>query len=64
MRIQNKKKLPETALNYSLDIDFQDFMNLYKKLTAEKYSFSVSDTTLSSDNPLCFLLEQSFRINI
>ena len=57
MRIQNKKKLPETALNYSLDIDFQDFMNLYKKLTAEKYSFSVSDTTLSSDNPLYFLLE-------
>ena len=57
MKIQNKKKLRETALNYSLDIDFQDFMNLYKKLTAEKYSFSVSDTTLSSDNPLCFLLE-------
>ena len=57
MKIQNKKKLPEIAFNYSLDIDFQDFMNLYKKLTAEKYSFSVTDTTLSSDNPLCFLLE-------
>ena len=29
-------------------------MKLYKKYTKEPYSFSVSDTTLSSDNPLQF----------
>ena len=40
-------------LKYS-DIDFQDFMNLYKKCTQNPYSFLVIDTTLASDNPLRF----------
>ena len=30
-------------------IDFQDFMNLYKKCTAKSYSFWVIDTTFPSD---------------
>ena len=34
------------VVNYSLDIDFQDNMNL--KSTAEPYSFLVIDTTLPS----------------
>ena len=42
------------AFNESLDIDVQDFMNLYKKCTAKPYSFSGIDATLASDNPLCF----------
>ena len=29
-------------------------MNLYKKLTVKTYSFLVIDTTLASDNLLCF----------
>ena len=29
-------------------------MNLYKKSSAEPYSFLVIDTTFASDNPLCF----------
>ena len=37
-----KKKI---ALNHSSDIDFQDFMKIYKKYTAEPYSFLVNDTT-------------------
>ena len=36
------------------DIDFQDFLNLYKKRTPKPYPFSVIDATLASDNPLCF----------
>ena len=40
--------------NHSLDIDFQDFMRLYKKCTAKLYSFLAIDTTLASDNPLRF----------
>ena len=32
MKIPNKQELPEIAFNHSSDIDFQDFMNLYKNV--------------------------------
>ena len=54
MKIQKKRELPQTAFNHSSDIDFQDFMNLYKKCTAKTYYLLVIDTTLASDNPLRF----------
>ena len=54
MKIPNKRELQEIAFNHSSDIDFQDFINFYKKCTAEPYSILVIDTTLASDN--------SFRI--
>ena len=37
-----------------MGIDVKDYMNLYKKCTAELYSFLVNDTTVVSDIPLCF----------
>ena len=54
MKISNKYKLQHVAFNNSLDIDFKDFMNLYKKSTAKPFSSLVIDTTLAYDNPLCF----------
>ena len=54
MKIPNKRELQQIALNYSSDIDFKDFINIYKKYTVEPYSFLVNNTTLSSDNPLRF----------
>ena len=54
IKIPKKRELQQVAFNHSSDIDFQDFMNLYKKSTAEPYSFLVIDTTLPSDNSLCF----------
>ena len=54
MKIPNKRELQQVALNHSSDIDFKDFMNIYKKSTKEPYSFLVYDTTLPSDNPLRF----------
>ena len=54
MKILNKRELQQITFNHSSDIDFQDFMNLYKKCTANPYSLLVIDTTLASDNPLCF----------
>ena len=44
LKIPNKRELRETALNHSSDIDFQDFLNLYKQFTAKPYSFLVNDT--------------------
>ena len=54
MKIPDKTELQQTAFNHSSDIDFQDFINLYKKCTAKPYSFLVIDTTLASDNSSSF----------
>ena len=54
MKILNKSELQQTALNHSSDIDFKDFMKIYKKYTKEPYSFLVNDTTLPSDDTLKF----------
>ena len=50
----NKRELHQIALNHSSDIDFKDFIKIFKKFTAESYSFFVNDTTLPSDDPLRF----------
>ena len=54
MKPPNKQELQEIAFNHSSDIDFRDFMKLYKECTAKQYSFLVIDATLASDNPLLF----------
>ena len=54
MKISNKRELQQIALNHSSDIDFKDFMKIYKKYTKEPYFFLVNDTTLPSDDPLRF----------
>ena len=50
----NKRELQQIALNHSSNIDFKDFMKIYKECTKEPYSFLVNDTTLQSGNPLRF----------
>ena len=35
LKIPNKRELQQIALNYSSDIDFKDFMKIYKKYTAK-----------------------------
>ena len=54
MKIPNKRELQQIALNHLSDIDFKDFIKIYKKCTAEQYSFLVNETTLPSDDPLRF----------
>ena len=54
LKIPNKRELQQIALNHSSDVDFKDFMKIYKKFTAKPYSFLVNDTTLPSDDPLRF----------
>ena len=62
MKIPNKQELQQIAFNHSSDIDFKDFMNLYKKCTEKPYPFLVTDATLASDNPLRFRKNLSERI--
>ena len=39
MKIPNKRELQKIALNHSSDINSKDFIKIYKKCTAESYSF-------------------------
>ena len=62
MKIANKQELQQVVFNHSSDIDFKDFMHLYKKCTAKPYSFLVIGATLASINPSRFrkdLLERT-----
>ena len=52
MKILNKQELKKIAFNHFSDIDYKDFMDLYKKCTAKVYSLLVTDTTLASNNSL------------
>ena len=54
MKISNKLELQPVPTNHSSDIDFKDFINLYKKCTAKPYCFLVIDAVLSSGNRLHF----------
>ena len=47
-KIPNKRELQQIAINHSSDINTKDFANIYRKYTAEPYSFLVIDTTLPS----------------
>ena len=55
MKINNKRgELQNIAINHSADIDYQDFMKIYRECTKELYNFSTIDTTLPASDPLRF----------
>ena len=54
MRKPNKRELQQIPLNHLPDIEFKDFMKLFKDYTKEPYSSLVNDTNLSLDNLLRF----------
>ena len=39
MKIYNKRELENIATNHSADVDYKDFMKIYRKCTSEPYSF-------------------------
>ena len=45
MKISNREKLQQIAINHSPDIDIKEFTKIYKKFTANVY-YSSSDNTL------------------
>ena len=54
MKIQSKKKLQNIAQENSGDIDFKDFLKIYKDYTSEPYSCMIIDTTVPSGHPMRF----------
>ena len=52
--MSNKREQQQIEPNHLSDIDFKNFMKLYKGYTKEPYSFLVNNTTLPPDNSLRF----------
>ena len=50
MKINNKRELQNIAINHSADIDYKDFVEIYRGCTKEPYSFLTIDTTLPARN--------------
>ena len=46
IKINNKKELQNVAINYSSDIDYKDFMKIYRECNKKRYSFLTIDTML------------------
>ena len=54
MKIRNERELQNIAINHSADIDYKDFLKIYRNCTKEPYSFLAIDTTLPANNPVRF----------
>ena len=54
MKISNRKELQNIAINHSADIDYKDFIKIYRECTKEPFNFLTIDTTLPASDPLRF----------
>ena len=54
MKINNRRELQNIAITHSADIDYKDFMKIYRECTIEPYYFLTIDTTLPASDSLRF----------
>ena len=54
LKINSRRELQNLALNHSVDIDYNDFIKIYRECTKEPFNFLTIDTTLPASNPLRF----------
>ena len=54
MKISNRQELQNIAIKHSADIDYKDFMKIYRECTKNCFNFLTINTTLPSGNPLRF----------
>ena len=45
-KLSNKRELQKIAINHSADIDYKDFVNIYRNYTKDHYNFLTIDITL------------------
>ena len=55
MKINNRKQLQNIAINDSAEIDYKEFIKIYRECVKEPYSFLTIDTILPSSNPKKFV---------
>ena len=46
MKINSRKELENIAINHSADVDYNDFVRIYRECTRKPNSFLTTDTTL------------------
>ena len=54
MKINNRKELQNIPINHSADIDYNNFVRIYRECTRKPYSFLTIDTTLPASDPRRF----------
>ena len=54
MKINNRKYLQNVAVDHSAEIDYKDFIRIYRECMKEPYSFLTIDTTLPVTDRLRF----------
>ena len=54
LKINSRRELQNLAFNHSVDIDYNDFIKIYRECTKEPFNFLTIDTTLPASNPLRF----------
>ena len=54
LKINNRIELQYIAINHSADIDYKDFMKIYRECTKNPFNFLTIDTTLPASDPLRF----------
>ena len=54
MIINNRIELKSIVIDHSADIDYNDFMEIYRKCTREPFNFLTIDTTFPASDPLRF----------
>ena len=54
LKINSRKELQYISINHSADIDYKDFMKVYRECTKEPFNFLTIDTTLPASNPSKF----------
>ena len=53
-KVNNRRELQNIAINHSADIDYRDFLKIYRNCAKEPYSFFTINTRLTADNPIRF----------
>ena len=54
MKINNRKELQNIAINHLADIDYNNFVRIYRECTRKTYSFLTIDTMLPASDSLRF----------
>ena len=54
MKIKNRRELQNISINHSADINYQDFIEIYRECTKEPFNFLTIDITLPASDLLRF----------
>ena len=54
LKINNRRELQNITITHSADINYKDFMKIYREYTKEPYFVLTIDTTLPASDPLRF----------